>query len=130
MDNLNLALNMIFTGVSVVFLCLVLLVFVIYAMPKVLSVFYQKKINNVAVSDSRTVREENGIELNQSKQIPINQKKECNDELLAVITAAVLACFKPEVRSRIRIASFRRVSDTPPVWNGVSRNEQIASKYD
>ena len=114
---MNLALNMIFTGISVVFLCLVLLVFIIYAMPKALSLFTKKKFKE----EQEEIQTGNTSSLKEIKH---------EDELIAVITAAVLACFKPEVRSRIKIGQIKRISDKPPVWNNISRNEQINARND
>jgi len=117
LDNMNLALNMIFTGISVVFLCLVLLVFIIYAMPKALSLFTKKKFKE----EQEEIQTGNTSSLQEIKH---------EDELIAVITAAILACFKPEVRSRIKIGQIKRISDKPPVWNNISRNEQINARND
>lgn len=81
-------------------------------MPKALSLFTKKKF-----------KEETG---NTSSLQEIKHE----DELIALITAAVLACFKPEVRSRIKIGQIKRISDKSPVWNNISRNEQINARND
>lgn len=128
LDNISLALNMIFTGVSVVFLCLMLLVFVIYVMPKALSLFTKKIFKKIHEPQIKNSSSNISNEL-QIIKTSLLQENEHADELIAVITSAVLACFNPEVHSRIKIKQIKRVSDKPPVWNNVSRNEQNSARH-
>lgn len=48
-------------------------------------------------------------------------------EIIAVITAAVMACMQNS-NSGIRVNSIRRVGHNTPIWNVAGRNEQVYSK--
>ena len=49
------------------------------------------------------------------------------DEIIAVIAAAIAAVGAASGK-QLRVASFRRIPQTSPVWNQVSRTEYIAAK--
>jgi hypothetical protein len=50
-----------------------------------------------------------------------------DDELVAVITAAVLSCLGGN--SNIIVRNIRRVDDLTPAWGKVSRTEQMAHRF-
>ncbi len=52
--------------------------------------------------------------------------EEDDDELVAVLTAAVAASLNTSTYN-LKIKSFRRVAQTAPAWNAVSRKEQLES---
>jgi sodium pump decarboxylase gamma subunit len=49
------------------------------------------------------------------------------DELIAVLTAAVASSLNQSTYN-LNIRSFRRIDQNSPVWNTVSRKEQIANR--
>jgi sodium pump decarboxylase gamma subunit len=50
-----------------------------------------------------------------------------NAEIIAVITAAIMACMQGSTTG-LRVRSIRRIGHTTPIWNVAGRNEQILSK--
>jgi hypothetical protein len=51
-----------------------------------------------------------------------------NSELIAVITAAVMAVMSSNAASDLMIRSIRRVGRNSPVWNIAGRDEYLMSK--
>lgn len=50
-----------------------------------------------------------------------------DDSLIAVLTAAVMAMQNnPDIK--IRVASFRRIPQSSPVWNTIGRRERMENK--
>ena len=50
-----------------------------------------------------------------------------DDQLVAVITAAVISCLGG--KSNIVVRNIRRVDDLTPAWGKVSRTEQMANRF-
>lgn len=50
-----------------------------------------------------------------------------DNELIAVITAALISCLGG--RSNIVVRNIRRVDDQTPVWGKISRTEQMANRF-
>lgn len=48
-------------------------------------------------------------------------------EIIAVITAAIMACMQGS-GTGLRVRSIRRIGHTTPIWNVTGRNEQVLSK--
>lgn len=53
--------------------------------------------------------------------IPVEDKNNNNDELIAVITAAINAYTTRDSGTKLRVISFKRVGDNAPAWNKTSR---------
>ncbi len=53
--------------------------------------------------------------------------EEDDDELIAVLTAAVAASLNTSTYN-LRIKSFRRIGQNAPAWNAVSRKEQLENQ--
>lgn len=53
--------------------------------------------------------------------------EEDDDELIAVLTAAVAASLNTSTYN-LRIKSFRRIGQNTPAWNAVSRKEQLENQ--
>lgn len=101
-------------GISVVFLALIALSFFIYLFGKVM-VKGNKKPTKITDS-MKTV-----------SKVEVSADTDDN-ELIAVITAAIQASFKkagitPECK--IVVKSFKRVEDDSPVWNTTGRKEVL-----
>lgn len=104
-------------GISVVFLALIALSFFIYLFGKIMVSGLKNKKAETLEGKMKTV-----------KNIEIDADVEDDDELIAVITAAVQASLvnagiTPECK--IRVKSFNRISDNTPVWNETGRKELI-----
>ncbi|MFO7611210.1 MAG: OadG family protein [Clostridia bacterium] len=106
-------------GISVVFLALIALSFFIYLFGKVMK-------NGNGTRPSGTARNE----ISSMKTSLENPGADGgDDELIAVITAAIMASLRqagltPECRIKVR--PFNRVSSDAPAWNLAGRNELIS----
>lgn len=124
MDNLSLSVNMILVGLTVVFMSLVLLSYSIVLLSKMLGVKKVKKAESVsAAADEASILE---IDENEDLGAPVNHN--FDDELVAIITAAIQANLGSRTDTKIMIKSFKRVPQNSPVWNVTGRGEQLAGK--
>ena len=64
------------------------------------------------------------------KQEPINEVRQntSNDELIAVLTAAIAASLNTSTYN-LRIKSYRRIENTKPAWNKAGINETINNRF-
>lgn len=107
-------------GISVVFLALIALSFFIYLFGKVMKNGNGSKPLNKKKARGSSV----GTPLEGSPAMD-----ESGDELIAVITAAIMAGLaqaglSPECRIKVR--PFNRVSSDAPAWNLAGRNELVS----
>jgi len=123
---MELALNVTFVGLLVVFIVLILLSLII-------SLF--SKIFNVRKTDGKdkTHADGNGVSVPEAKQdvesvSTVHAEPYDDSELIAVLTAAVVAAMGGSAESSIRVKSYRRIPQVSPVWNTISRKEQLAAK--
>jgi len=105
-------------GISVVFLALISLSFAIYVFGKVM-------VTGTKREKEKPVKEK----LENVGSIEVNTDINDDDELIAVITAAVQASLvkagiSPECK--IIVKSFKRISDGTPVWNSTGRKELLS----
>lgn len=122
MGNLNEGLAVTVIGMIIVFAVLILLWAILEGMR---FVFYRPNekptaSNNAVNSDSQPAQQNN---INNEHDI----EDEDEDELIAVLTAAIAASLNQSTYN-LKIKSFRRIGQTSPVWNTVSRKEQIENK--
>jgi glutaconyl-CoA/methylmalonyl-CoA decarboxylase subunit delta len=107
-------LNISLIGITVVFLALVALSLIIFVFSKLFSA-------------GRTVKEnKKGITITSVKDTLGNNVQD--EELIAVLTAAVVSCMREKTMSKIKAKSYRRIPQNSPVWNMTGRMEQILSK--
>jgi len=126
----ELALTVTFVGLFVVFMALIILASIIFFASKV---FALKITNNrIVANDSKA----------QDIFHPTNIKKDTvgvekdnavvagNDEneLIAVLTAAVMASMKQAPDFKVKIKSFKRICNDSPAWSSVGLAEQISSR--
>ncbi|HHV98809.1 MAG TPA: oxaloacetate decarboxylase, gamma chain [Clostridiaceae bacterium] len=123
MNNLSLSVNVIIVGMVVVFVSLVLLTYIIVLANKILNAVKGSSGNNRKTSGNISVQEISG-----TRQINSSDGDLPTDELIAVITAAIMASGNTNPGYNIRLKSFRRIPQTTPVWNIAGRNEYIAGK--
>lgn len=110
--------NLIFTvtlvGVIIVFSALILLAIFVYLYPKLLII---KKANILKISEAT---QENSI----IENIPTFSDLD-DDELIAVISAAISAFDGSSYSSRIVVKNIKRVDTLKPIWNRISRLENL-----
>lgn len=120
MENLSLATNLIFVGMVVVFVALIILSATISAF-KLFS-FFGKKSSS---------KETNSFCVNNNlREQSINNSDNdlSNKELIAVISAAVVAVMESRPESKIKVRSIKRLPQVSPIWNALGRVEQISGK--
>jgi len=111
-------------GISVVFVSLVILAVLIWLFSKIVGSF-----NNVDKKSTGT--QPNIAEQAATKEVANTQVQdtvEADGELIAVLTAAIMASLKSQSSCELRVKSFRRIGQNSPIWNSTGRSEYIASK--
>jgi Na+-transporting methylmalonyl-CoA/oxaloacetate decarboxylase gamma subunit len=107
-------MNQVLIIVSIPLLFLLLLYVVYKAMTT-------SKTNNAEHKDNST--KESGTDRSYKKPLNIGDDK----ELVAVLTAAVVAYMGSGSASNIKVKSYRRIPQSSPIWNLMGRKEQIDS---
>ncbi len=106
-------------GMGIVFLVLILLQYILKAMEVV---FHKEK---KAAPEVTRVLEVKSVEAAATQ---MNDAEAADDDqLMAVITAAVISCLGG--KSNIVVRNIRRVDDMTPAWGRVSRTEQMANRF-
>lgn len=106
-------------GMGIVFIVLVALQYILKSMKVV---FYKEKKEGAEVTQVPEKRPAEAV----MPQIN-NVEAATDDELAAVITAALMSCLGS--RSNIIVRHIRRVDDQTPVWGKVSRTDQMANRF-
>lgn len=104
-------------GLLVVFVCLVLIIVVITVLARILKDKPQEAVPQKTVE----------IEVPQQVVQPEAVQPVADEELLAVLTAAVAAAMGPS-KPNLVVRSYRRINNAP-AWERASKNEQIFNKF-
>lgn len=59
---------------------------------------------------------------------PVEQKIEVENELIAVITAALQEYMKTGAETKLKVVSIKRTGQSVPLWNRAGRLERISDK--
>jgi len=124
MNNILIALNTTFVGMFIVFLALILLSLVIFVFSKIL----QKKDKALAESEDSTKKAVSHLEISENNKPDAPLDNIPDNELVAVLSAAIMASMKGQHVYNFRIKSFRRLPQGTPVWNRTGRMEYISNK--
>jgi sodium pump decarboxylase gamma subunit len=118
LDTLIYSLIVTLFGMVMVFIVLVMLQYILKLLEVV---FYRKKKDNMTANQI--------VEADASEPVSNISAGETveEEELIAVITAAVASCLGG--KSKIVVRSIRRVNDITPVWARAGRNDQMASRF-
>jgi len=122
-ENLDLGLMLTLVGITVVFSALAILAMLISLFSKV---FALKKTPAVSNAEKNSIAN-NPVNTPNSSGTNINLKTQ-DEELIPVLTAAILAYMKQSPDFKIRVKSFRRVQDNSPAWNVAGKREQLDAK--
>ena len=133
MENLPLAINLTFVGITVVFIALILLSLIIYVSTRLLTLKRNGRTesnNKLHKASILEIDEASILEIDDDEEeiINIQGSKKPDEELVAIIMAAIQAGMSPDSQCRLQIKSFRRIEQTSPIWNKAGRREQIANK--
>lgn len=121
MENLSLASNVIITGLVVVFSALLVLSLLISLFVKVFNGGKNKPDNSVSADNQAE-----GSDTTSYSEAATTA--DSDNELIAVLTAAIMASGMTRPDSKIRVTSYRRVPVTSPVWNVAGRTEVISGR--
>ena len=122
LDKLGFAFLIMLIGLMIVFFGLIILICLIKLMSIIVGALTGKKKEQAAPAPAPVVvpepvaeaaAEETGLE---------------NDELIAVITAA-LAAFKKDGNKTLVVRSVRRAAAKTPAWAKAGRADQLASRF-
>lgn len=69
---------------------------------------------------------EQPVQIAKSKPEKTKDAEDDEDELIAVLTAAVAASMGRTSTYNLKIASYRRVGTQSPAWNRISRQENLS----
>lgn len=121
---MGFVINLTIVGILVVFLALVFLAAILTIFGKVFSIN-----KNAVKNDPVTARNGASVpEVNEDKKLDAPDGDPSNDELVAVLTAAVLSSLRRPPECKIRVKSFRRIPQTSPIWNLRGRSEYLSGK--
>ncbi|MEG6612384.1 OadG family protein [Pseudoclostridium thermosuccinogenes] len=123
---MELAINLTIVGMVVVFSVLVLLSAIISLFSKIASAGKTGGKDKMNTKDNDMPAPQAHKDVVEESTAYIEQKDD--SELVAVLTAAVIAAMGGSSESNIHVKSYRRIPQISPVWNSVSRKEQIAAK--
>jgi Na+-transporting methylmalonyl-CoA/oxaloacetate decarboxylase gamma subunit len=128
MENLSLAVNVIFVGITVVFLSLIVLSFCITLFVKILGLKKNRAESADSVNNQTPISETNIDNETGVSGIGSADSEFSDQELVAVLTAAIMASGRTRPDSKIRIASYRRVPLNSPAWNAAGRAGIISGR--
>jgi len=97
-------MTVVLVGMTVVFLALIALALIISFFPYIFKTSSKGKKVEESISDTKAVEDN-------------------NEELVAVITAAIMASYGSQTNCKLRVTSFRKINDSAPVWNRTARME-------
>ncbi len=108
------ALSVVFTGISVVFLILIVLIIAIWAMGKIMGAFTKPAVKTeTPAPKAEPVKTEPIVEA-----VTVQSENGLNDEVVAAIAAAVTCVMEAEGnQSGFTIKSIRRVKGNGNAWN-------------
>ncbi|HQA65593.1 MAG TPA: OadG family protein [Bacillota bacterium] len=114
-DTFTYALIVTLFGMGIVFLVLILLQYMLKAME---IIFHREK--KAAPAAAPAAAPVAAPQVNEAEEAS-------DDQLAAVITAAVISCLGGN--SNIAVRNIRRVEDLTPAWGKASRTEQMAVRF-
>ena len=118
-DTMGYTLIVTLFGMGIVFLVLILLQYILKLMEVV---FHREK---KAATGLTQVTEVKAVETAATQ---VNDAEAADDDqLVAVITAAVISCLGG--KSNIVVRNIRRVDDFTPAWGKASRTEQMGNRF-
>lgn len=116
-DTLIYGLIVTLFGIGIVFVVLILLQYILKSME---IIFHREK---KSVKEAVKVPEAKPVEAAVTQ---VAEEEASDDQLVAVITAAVISCLGGS--SNIVVRNIRRVEDPTPSWGKAARTEQMANR--
>jgi sodium pump decarboxylase gamma subunit len=119
------SLKVMVLGMGTVFIALIGLIIIVELLNKIINIGEKTKKSPDTVD--RAFETVISMEENRLENKIGNDIEENPEELVAIISAAIAASLERSTHD-IVVRSIRRVPATTPVWNRVSRQEQIATR--
>lgn len=125
---MDLALNVTLVGLFVVFSSLIILSVLISLSSKIFSLkIFGKNAN--AASGLNTVNTDKSVNKNNNAVNTKTNNPQHESELIAVLTAAIMASMQQTSDFNVRIKSFRRIHTNSSAWSAAGIDEQINNRF-
>ena len=106
-------LNVFVVGFVLVLAALVLLSTIVALLPKILAIGKKKE-----KADSVVVK----AEIKLPEQV---EAEEDDEELIAVLTAAIMSYYGNETKCNLKVTSFRRIDNAPNAWSNAGKRDHL-----
>ena len=113
--------SVVIVGISIVFICMILITLVLYLFPLIFGNDKKNKDNNSKKEKNKEAKEQ----VVASEPV-VESVKNDDKELIAVISAAISAYLGSNSGIKFRVKSFRRVGDNASAWSKTSRLENLS----
>lgn len=107
-------LNVFIVGFVLVLAALVLLSTIVALLPKLLALGKKKE-----KTDSVVVK----AEIKLPEQVEV--KQEDDEELIAVLTAAIMSYYGNETKCNLKVTSFKRIDNAPNAWRNAGKRDHL-----
>lgn len=104
------------SGITIVFLALILLFIFVVVFTKILSL--KNNYNHSAENVDK--------DISNTKNNGKNNKSMTDEELIAVFSAVACTYTRDRPDVKIKVKSFKRIQQKTPIWNAAGRKEQIS----
>jgi len=125
MENLSLAINLTFVGMVVVFAALIILSYCIVLLSKILSL---RSGRSSGGSTGGSKKETSVSAVSDNGSVELSEAHVSDNELIAVLTAAIQASLGINAGNKLFNRSFKRTPRTAPAWSFAGRIDQISGK--
>ena len=115
---MDLALNLTLVGITVVFSALVILALMISLYSKIITGFSSKE----------KAKKQADVKTPAVTEAAATTDTIADEELIAVITAAISAALQNTPTCNLRVKSFKRINQTAPAWYSAGISEYITNK--
>ena len=112
--------SVVLVGISIVFLCMIIITLLLYAFPVIFG-GSKKKSKKKSASENETVIK---VETESKEEATVTVDSD-DSELVAAITAAITVYMGEGSQRKFRVASFKRVGDNASAWSRTSRLENL-----
>ncbi len=107
--------NVFIVGFVLVLAALLLLSTIVALLPKILALG-KKKEKKVQVSQVAPVAE---------AEVTISEEAEDEEELVAVLTAAIMSYYGNETKCNLKVTSFKRIDNASSAWSNAGKRDHL-----